>query len=411
MRVTLQDLVRDFPWPWRAARPGVAAPSAEEAGAAEAARAVRAVLEAVPTPILLLDADLKITAANGEARGRWAGALEGQRLSAVVRFPPLLDAAAACRQGAAARTLEYAPSGQVEEHFLCTVAGVEQRHGRDVLVVFQDRTGEIMAERTRVDFVANASHELRTPLAALTGLIETLAGHAKDSAEDRATFLAMMQVQAERMRRLIDDLLSLSRIELDENVPPSGRADLAAIAREAADACAPAAAARGARIEVIGAEGAEVIGDRFQLVQVAQNLIENALKYSSVGGLVRVDVAPPLARAQAEEAAGRRWAEADRHSLLTPPPAPARAYGVLRVEDAGPGVPRRYLPRLGERFFRVEREEGVDRGGTGLGLAIVKHIVNRHRGGLIVESRAGQGAAFGVYLEGVRPAAGGQEGG
>jgi two-component system phosphate regulon sensor histidine kinase PhoR len=253
----------------------------------------------------------------------------------------------------------------------------------------------------RADFLANASHELRTPLASLTLLIETLAGPARDDAPERDRFLSMMQVQADRMRRLIDDLLSLSRIELDEHVPPSDRANLSQVALEVADALAPVAKERGVAIKVVSGEPVTVVGERFQLAQVVQNLIDNAIKYSPDGSSVEVEIGQAESREAVITAAGRRWPEAGRIALLTPAPVADRSYAFVRVTDSGPGVARRFLPRLGERFFRVEREMGAERGGTGLGLAIVKHIMNRHRGGLLVESEPGRGSAFAAYVESV----------
>jgi two-component system, OmpR family, phosphate regulon sensor histidine kinase PhoR len=209
----------------------------------------------------------------------------------------------------------------------------------------------------------------------------------------------MMQVQAERMRRLIADLLSLSRIELDEHVPPSDRADLAAVAREVIDAMNGVAAERGVRIDLDVDGAVNVVGERFQLAQIVQNLIDNAIKYTPKDGVVRVELARAGDREDTVARAGRRWEEAGRAALVTPSTVANRSYAYVRVEDGGPGVARRFLPRLGERFFRVEREMGDERGGTGLGLAIVKHIVNRHRGGLLVESQPGRGAAFAAYVE------------
>jgi two-component system phosphate regulon sensor histidine kinase PhoR len=175
------------------------------------------------------------------------------------------------------------------------------------------------------------------------------------------------------------------------------------VASEAVDALAAVAEERGVRLVLAPSEApALVVGERFQLAQVVQNLVDNALKYSPAGGEVRIDVGFAESREDAVQRAGRRWEEAGRIALLTPAPAPGRAYVFVRVEDSGPGVARRFLPRLGERFFRVEREMGDERGGTGLGLAIVKHIVNRHRGGLLVESEPGKGSAFAAYVERAR---------
>jgi two-component system phosphate regulon sensor histidine kinase PhoR len=356
------------------------------------------VLAALPDPVLLIDASDRIAAANDPARSRW-GAVPYQRLSAVLRHPPLLDAAHASVRDGGARKVDYVTIAQAEEHFLVHIAPIEWAGQAAALLVFSDRTAQTNAERMRVEFVANSSHELRTPLAALAMLIETIAGPARDNEADRERFLAMMQVQADRMRRLIDDLLALSRIELDEHVPPSDRVDLATVAADVVLSAEPLAARRGVRLEIAdAAEGARVVGDRFQLAQVAQNLIDNAIKFSPEGAAVRIQIGIAQDREEALERAGRRWPDAGRISMLTPAPA-LRAYAYLRVEDSGPGIARRFLPRLGERFFRVEREEGADRGGTGLGLAIVKHIVNRHRGGFVVESAPGLGSAFAIYLE------------
>jgi two-component system phosphate regulon sensor histidine kinase PhoR len=317
-----------------------------------------------------------------------------------MRQPDVLDAArAAVRQGET-RAVEYESSNQVERHTRCYVSPLTWGEQRAALLVFYDQTARMNTERMRADFLANASHELRTPLASLTLLIETIAGPARDSAEERDRFLKMMQVQADRMRRLIDDLLSLSRIELDEHVPPSDRADLALVARESIDALAAVAQERTVKVDLQTPGGQiPVIGERFQLTQVVQNLVDNALKYAPSGGRVTVTVGAAGDRDEVMSAAGRQWSEAGRITLLSPGPAANLSYAYVRVEDGGPGIARRFLPRLAERFFRVEREEGNDRGGTGLGLAIVKHIINRHRGGFLVESQPGRGSAFAVFVE------------
>ena len=365
-------------------------------------------LEALPDPALLIDAEGRIAGSNAAARAQWQFEAAGLFLSAILRHPDLLDAVQAAIHDAATRTVEYEIAAQVEQHTRCYVAPVTWGEAAAALMVFHDQTARINTERMRADFLANASHELRTPLASLTLLIETLAGPARDDAADRERFLNMMQIQADRMRRLIDDLLSLSRIELDEHVPPSDRADLAAVAGEVVDAMAPMAKDLGAAIEFARPLGRViVVGERFQLAQVVQNLVDNALKYTPKNSKVLVEIGAAPSREDVINAAGRRWPEAGRIALLTPAPAPSpasgagsdRAYTFVRVEDSGPGVARRFLPRLGQRFFRVEREMGAERGGTGLGLAIVKHIVNRHRGGLLVESQPGRGSAFAAYVE------------
>ncbi len=388
---------------WRARTPASAVqiPAAQRGQAPlRGLAALAPLLEAMPEAALLVDADGRIVGSNTVARTRLKFDAAGQRLSSILRQPDLLDAAHEAAHEGVTRTIEYETLGPVEEHMRCYVAPVQWERDRAALIAFHDETARIATERLRADFLANASHELRTPLAALMLLIETIGGPARDNAEDRARFLAMMQVQGDRMRRLIDDLLSLSRIELDEHVPPSDRADFAAVAREVADVLAAVAADRKIVFAVeTPPGGAEVVGDRFQLVQVVQNLVDNAIKYTPDGGEVRIEVGLCGPREDVVEQAGRRWPEAGRIALLTPAPAANRSYAYVRVTDQGPGIARRFLPKLGARFFRVERELGEDRGGTGLGLAIVKHIVNRHRGGLLVESQPGRGSAFAAYVE------------
>jgi two-component system phosphate regulon sensor histidine kinase PhoR len=357
-------------------------------------------LEALPDPALLMDSEGRIAGSNEALRRQMRVQADGQFLSSILRHPDLLDAAQAAVRDGATRAVEYESSTQVERHTRCYVAPLTWGQERAAMLVFHDQTARINTERMRADFLANASHELRTPLASLTLLIETIAGPARESAEERDRFLKMMQAQADRMRRLIEDLLSLSRIELDEHVPPSDRADFAIAARESVDALATVAAERGVAIDLkIPPTPVPVIGDRFQLTQVIENLVDNALKYTPAGGKVVVQVAAGGDRDDTLAKAGRQWPEAGRITVLSPGPAANRSYAYVRVEDSGPGIARRFLPRLAERFFRVEREEGADKGGTGLGLAIVKHIINRHRGGFIVESQPGRGSAFVAFVE------------
>lgn len=387
-------------WAMREGRRFIIAPSTDDqielVGLAELAP----LLEALPDPALLIDAEGRIVSSNAAARRQMHFEARGQFLTSILRHPDVLEAVQSAVRDGETTSVEYQTPAQVDRHTRCYVAPVTWGADRAAMLVFHDQTARISTERMRADFLANASHELRTPLASLTLLIETLAGPARDNSADRDRFLGMMQVQADRMRRLIDDLLSLSRIELDEHVPPSDRADLGAVAREVADSLSPVLKERNVKLELrVPAQAVRVVGERFQLAQVVQNLVDNAVKYTPDGGVVTLEVAASGDREEVSAAAGRRWDEAGRVALLTPTAAANRSYAYVRVEDSGPGVSKQFLPRLGERFFRVERELGNERGGTGLGLAIVKHIVNRHRGGFLVESQPGRGSAFAAYVE------------
>jgi two-component system phosphate regulon sensor histidine kinase PhoR len=246
--------------------------------------------------------------------------------------------------------------------------------------VLSDRSRERALERMRADFVANASHELRTPLAGLIGFIETLRGPASDDPPAQQRFLGIMAEQAERMNRLIDDLMSLSRIELTEHQPPAERVDLADLVEGVLAGFEPRIASQHVTLTLDLPQNLPTItADADQLAQVASNLVDNALKYGKPGGVLLVTIALTEP--------GGRW--------------PARAGLVLSVRDDGRGIAREHLPRLTERFYRVDKARsrtGTAPSGTGLGLAIIKHILNRHRGQLGIESEVGKGSVFSVWL-------------
>jgi two-component system phosphate regulon sensor histidine kinase PhoR len=331
---------------------------------------------------------------------------EGARLVSAFRHPQVLEAIDGSLFGGLASEAFYEPRGAQERIWRVRTTPLDDAGSgaRMALVHFRDETDARRADKSRVDFLANASHELRTPLASLSGFIETLRGHAREDPEAREQFLRIMTVQAERMRRLIDDLMSLSRIELNEHVPPSGSCDLALAVMDVVDALKPMTAEKSVALELKLAErgAAEVAGDRYQIVQVAQNLIDNAVKYSPAGTAVTVEVRQDLTALEASGIASPALSAvpgAGRLSLLTPDrPRDDIRYVLLRVTDTGPGMAREHLPRLAERFYRVEGQKSGERLGTGLGLAIAKHVMNRHRGGLIVESAVGFGTAFSAYF-------------
>jgi len=336
----------------------------------------RDVFEHLPDPLMLLDSSDRVLFVNGPMRALVGASAEKKHVSAILRTPALLSAI-----GRSARTGE---SGTVEVTFHVPVERTYQayatRAGADPAVtalLLHDLTSLKRSEQMRVDFVANASHELRTPLAAVTGFIETLRGHARDDAAAREKFLDIMSIEAKRMRRLIDDLLSLSRIELNEHVPPSGEVSLESVAREAVTALSPLARADNIAIELSAAPNLPpVAGERDELIQLFQNLIHNAIKYGKPGGHVWIALA-------AAQATGGRGAD----SVIA-----------TSVRDDGEGIPSDAIPRLTERFYRVDVKRSREKGGTGLGLAIVKHIINRHQGRLQIESRAGEGSTFTIFL-------------
>lgn len=337
-----------------------------------------AIVENLPDPLLVLADDRTALRANRAARQLFGlkPGVPGD-VAALLRHPALAGAVdRALTERRAQSALLHLPV-PVARDLLAQAIPMNPAlaDGGRMVVVLSDRTQAGAVERMRADFVANASHELRTPLASLIGFIETLRGPAEDDAEARKRFLAIMATQAERMRMLIDDLLSLSRIELSEHQPPQGRADLAEMLRHEVAALEPLA-----RGTIMAVEAPEHMvaepADAEQLAQVLRNLLENALRHGKPGGVIR---------------AGLSLVEGGAR-------LPSRPGVLLTVADDGPGIPREHIPRLTERFYRVEQGRGRNSGGTGLGLAIVKHIVNRHRGQLLIESEPGCGAVFRVWL-------------
>jgi len=337
--------------------------------------AAKALFNSLDDPIIVLDAMGKVLFANFASRALIGGDSEKKHVSSVLRYPEILQGAENVLAGAGAETIFFSIMVPVERHYRARIAPLVSDASDLLIMQFSDLTSMRRAEEMRADFIANASHELRTPLAAVSGFIDTLRGHAKDDAEARERFLDIMNVETGRMSRLIDDLLSLSRIELNEHNPPMGKVDLVAVVRDAAAALAPLAEIDGVTLEIGEAASIWAVGDRDELTQVFQNLIHNAIKYGGEAGTVHVDFGTI-------PGAGRS--------------APAQVFASVR--DGGEGIPREAIPRLTERFYRVDVKRSKERGGTGLGLAIVKHILNRHNGRLQIDSAVGEGSRFIVSL-------------
>lgn len=392
--------------PASAAGPG---PAPEAAAPDLDAALLDDLFEALADPVLVVaggEADdiagRRIVMANAAARDLLRIQREGALLVPVLRDPAVLEAVDEALFGGVSRTTDYAGMGAQTRHWRAVTRPLPPTAaGPLALLALRDETDVRRMELMRVDFLANASHELKTPLASLSGFIETLKGHARDDARARDKFLDIMAAQADRMSRLVADLLSLSRIELNEHIPPAGRVDLARAAADVVDAVSVLSAERDVAVRLEDRNlSAPIHGDRDEILQVVQNLVDNAIKYSPAGGTVEIVIRPDvtLDEAAAPWSGGNRGEGATRLPLVTPDREQGQRYAAVTVRDHGPGMAREHLPRLTERFYRVEGQKSGERSGTGLGLAIVKHIVNRHRGGLTVESAPGQGAVFTAYF-------------
>jgi two-component system phosphate regulon sensor histidine kinase PhoR len=354
----------------------------EYAAAAERrAAAAEAIIAAAPDPLILIDRQRRVVRANAASAAFIGTGAEPRDLAASLRNPLLLAAADAVLGGEPARSVEFMLSVPIERVLRAQLArlGAPSQAGAAAILSLHDVTELRRSEQMRADFVANAGHELKTPLAALIGFIETLLGPAREDAAARERFLGIMSEQARRMARLVDDLLSLSRIELNEHVAPTGQVALAPVIDEVVRGLELRAADRDIHIvRALPDDLPEVVGDRDELAQIFQNLLDNAVKYGRPHSEVTVTGATGGA-----------------------PAMPPQVH--VAVIDHGDGIATEHLPRLTERFYRVDTARSRELGGTGLGLAIVKHILNRHRGRLEIQSSVGEGSAFTVWLRAAEP--------
>lgn len=360
-----------------------AAPNSTDAGPTTLPARAREMLERLPDPLMLLDESNRVVLANTAMRALVGTDANNKHVSAVLRTPALLEAIERTAVTGQAQSAEFSLRVPMEQHYQAHVTCTEHTP-RLTAVLLHNVTAMVRSQEARSDFIANASHELRTPLAALSGFIDTLRGHARDDVDAREKFLDIMSGEANRMRRLIDDLLSLTRIEQNEHVPPVDEVNIHGVLSEAAAALQGLAGLDKVTLSIQEHDGLPpVLGDRDELVQLFQNLIHNAIKYGRPEGNVLVTFSP-----HPEEATvpGRHGAE---------------SFIAVAVKDDGEGIPREAIPRLTERFYRVDVRRSRERGGTGLGLAIVKHIVNRHHGRLLIDSQAGEGSTFTVLLPAV----------
>jgi two-component system, OmpR family, phosphate regulon sensor histidine kinase PhoR len=343
----------------------------------------KSVYDSFPDPVILLDANRHVIYANRAARDLLGCRAEGGDLSLSVRHPAVLDAVDRLSDGVQEYIVEISFPVPVPRTFELNAIHVSPRSEDNSpivtnLLLFRDVTHTVRADQMRVDFVANVSHELRSPLAALLGFVETLKGAASDDKEASGRFLDIMEREAHRMRRLIDDLLSLSRVEANEHVRPREQIAITDCLRAALDALRLRATEHEMTIKAtLGDDLPSVIGDSDQLTQVFHNLVENAIVHSNAKTQIEILI----------EAVARI-------------PESGHAGICVHVRDHGAGIDKEMIPRLTERFFRADpaRSRTGPTSSTGLGLAIVKHIIARHRGRLTVESELDKGSTFSVYL-------------
>ncbi len=337
---------------------------------------LRLIADALPDPVMLLDENAKILAANKPAGLVFERIDLNDHVSSVIRSPRVLEAIDYARASGESVMIDYEHRVPIDRRFELHIVRVGSGYGQAenagvpaTLLLLRDLTRQEQVERMRADFVANASHELRTPLASVLGFIETLQGAARNDEKARTEFLELMRSQAARMARLIDDLLSLNSIELNAHVRPNDPVDVVLVVAHVAEILKPLADDSGVVLVVETPPMPLIIpGDRDELIQVFQNLVENAIKYGQAGG--KVDIGFNTAKDTVN----------------------------VTVRDHGPGIPAEHVPRITERFYRVDVTQSRQKGGTGLGLAIVKHILNRHRARLAVKSTPGEGTSFSVTL-------------
>jgi len=365
--------------------------------------------------VITVNPDRRIIFVNKAAQTLFPEIKIGQSVSRVIRHPNLKFLIREVIDERNPEPIDYILHGPVERHFRITASELDNDPGADtetgtrVILVLYDTTDIERANTLRGEFLANASHELKTPVASLLGYIETLNGHAKDDAEARDRFLGIMQQQAERMQRLIDDLLSLRKIEQIEHIAPTETGDLFLAARAAAEAVAPMAQNRKIKTKYYGPKSLPVIGQQDELVQMVLNIIDNAVRMSPPGSRVTL-TGSTLENWQAGDGFPdeKIAPDASRRRIINPPTA-GETYAVLRICDEGPGFKSEHLPRLTERFYRIVGDRSSQDRGTGLGLAIVKHITLRHRGGLLIETAEGVGTEFTLILPYAMPEKGEDE--
>ena len=336
------------------------------------------IIDTVPVAIVIVDVERIVTTANWAARSLFTDDATGRGLIEVIRAPEIPSALSQVfANGSPAHTETVVP-GTVTREIAADIAplGKDAKHA---VLALTDLTEIRQTKRLRTDFVANASHEIRSPLAAIIGILETLRGPAREDAEAREKFLGVMAGEADRMARLVDDLLSLSKIEMRAHAMPDQTVDIFEIVHEVASDLKSRAGEKNMQIDT--QDGSlTVVGDRDELALMLRNLLSNSITYGHVGTAIRVRI--------------RALTDMESRRLDWP-----KGGGAVTIADQSDGIPARHIPRLTERFYRVDKGRSRKMGGTGLGLAIVKHVINRHGGDLVIKSNEGHGSEFTIYLQ------------
>ena len=336
---------------------------------------VKGLLNILPSPYILIDRNGRLTFINAEAKSIVPDSQIGSHISNVFRSPVFLSAVENAilkdNEKILSFEIETPQFRQLKAHIFFISSSKIPNSFNDIFIQFTDESTHIRSEKIRTDFVANASHELRTPLTSIMGYIETLQGHAKKDVKMQKVFLDLMNKQAGKMERLISDLMSLSRLEIDELKPISSTCSVKEIIEELVNSLKPLSVDNNVSLSFkIPKNFSSVIGDPSQLRQLFSNLIENAIKYSGKKSKVNIYISK------------------EKNKDM---------FGVV-VEDNGHGIAPEHLSRLTERFYRANSSAEIEKEGTGLGLSIVKHILIRHRGKLQIDSKLGKGSKFIAWL-------------
>lgn len=355
-------------------------------------------LDAIQDSVLIIDSEQRLLFANKTAKEKYNAKTIYSRIEFYLRDPEILN-------NISQSIKKIEPKEFIlETHFpetrfdTISISPFKSDNTYKFIITIRDETDIRNAQKNRSEFLANAGHELRTPLASIVGFLETISETAKDDEKARSKFIGIMKKQADRMIRLVNDILALSRIELDEHLPPSGNFDIKEITNFSLNSLEPIISANDNKIICdFNEEKLSVKGDKDQVQQVITNLIDNAVKYGEVKTNIKIIIRQNLKAEEASKIANQSWKNSSYSSLCIPLEPIGKLYTIFRIENEGLGIEKQYMARLSERFYRIDNNiQG--KSGTGLGLAIVKHIIMRHKGGFHVESIEGKATAFSFYF-------------